>query len=383
MQRQLQLTFAMLERYWIYPGCLLTSPESKHVWCILLGYIANQRSCTTGHLQVAIKALDQSRAFGAGIIKARGPLGPVGPLACGNSLQHLQLDFDLGTALGFGCCTLYKNMKNKSRWSGSEAAVKRLASRLRDWDDWVMGSCLARAASAWEAAPATRRDSGSGKGVSQLQDVWPWEWLIDVDRRSGWCWLMLIWCWLMVEIGWDGDGTQDKSWGDKWDEAGSGESPSPERLRDSQDRRRDDSGRHRSRGQGLPAIHSPSNYWDLSCSHQILIVIHASAAMFGTYLPVAMLKQKKCLFGSLDWPRDSSQGLRAMKRSKQKMKLHCGAWHITPVSPIPQFLLVASPSTATRPVTRGKWWFNVNLLHPFTIFFSYLFLANTRYRLYI
>ena len=206
--------------------------------------------------------------------------------------------------------------------------------------------------------------------------------VVDVD-------LMLIWCWLMVEIGWDGDGTQDKSWGDKWDEAGSGESPWPERryatARTGGEMTRDDTdpvagGSQRSFPpvtmgfvMQSPDIDSHSrkcgNVWNLSASSYA---------------------QTKKMLGSLDWPRDSSQGLRAMKRSKQEMKLHCGAWHITPVSPIPQFLLVASPSIPTRPVTRGKWWFNVNLLHPFTIFFSWhisicfwLILYIELYRLYI
>ena len=67
-----------------------------------VGLAASQRSCITGHLQVAIKALDQSRAFGAGIIKARGPLGlgPVGPLACGNSRKKISTGFWFGDSFG-------------------------------------------------------------------------------------------------------------------------------------------------------------------------------------------------------------------------------------------------------------------------------------------
>ena len=71
-------------------------------------------------LQGAIKGLDQSRAFGAGIIKAKGPTGSSGTI--GTSGNSLQLD-DLGTAkrVLHGAAPLSKIKK--------EIQVNRLASR--------------------------------------------------------------------------------------------------------------------------------------------------------------------------------------------------------------------------------------------------------------
>ena len=110
-----------------------------------------------------------------------------------------------------------------------------------------MGSCLALDGSCRTLQPFERLPRRLAETVEAAKEVY-----LSSRKSSGYEWLML-----MVDVdGWvDGDGIrQDKSWGDKWDEAGSGESPSWPRRRDSQDRRRDDSGRHRSRGgHGAPS----------------------------------------------------------------------------------------------------------------------------------
>ena len=61
-----------------------------------------------------------------------------------------------------------------------------------------------------------------------------------------------------------------------------GELPSwSEQLHDSQDWRREDSGRHKSRGRGLPGDPFSQELWDLPCSHQIYPDIDSHSSQCG------------------------------------------------------------------------------------------------------